>query len=116
MGAQVMMQHWRMYEFKDLDMTKNEPLFVRGRVLLQQTADFLCAGLLDGMPFRFDDPDKMAAIGAGADALLVLLTFDRVSANWSTARWIWQVPTVRRIIIIIIITSTILIIIIMINK
>jgi hypothetical protein len=90
-GAQVMMQSYRMHTVVEGEITKSEPYYVRARILLRQTADFLAECLLQGMPWRIDNPNVIIELDDGCDTLILSFAFDRASNNWLLTSWIWSV-------------------------
>ena len=65
-------------------------MLCRGLQLERQTADFLVAGLLEGMPFHLSDPVVMSTIAGTCSAMVVSFSMDRASANLAALRYFWQ--------------------------
>ena len=69
--------------------TLSEPIFARGLILAEQTADFLLQGLSRGMPIWFDQPTQFVQSCTPPDALILNFACDRASANLKAVQWIW---------------------------
>ena len=74
-------------QFQEIE---SEPMLCRGLQLERQTADFLVAGLLEGMPFHLSDPVVMSTIAGTCSLMVVSFSMDRASANLAALRYFWQ--------------------------
>jgi len=89
-SAQIMMQHYVLLVMENMGIKSREPYFVKAFVCMCTTADVLVEGLLRGMPFRFDDCEVLWRLISACDDFVLVLAFDRASANWSIVRWLWE--------------------------
>ena len=62
---------------------------MRAIILERQTADLLVESLRHGMPYPLDDKKVLTELTDAVYAVVLSLSFDRVSANWTAVLWFW---------------------------